>query len=51
MIQVTKIDDWLSGRGSPVTLSDHNARITCMRWMFCVFFFFVVDLLLTFLNT
>ncbi|KAL6143425.1 hypothetical protein ACLB2K_054120 [Fragaria x ananassa] len=31
VIQVIKIDDWLSGRDSVVTLSDHSARITCMR--------------------
>ncbi|KAH0973737.1 hypothetical protein GBA52_025893 [Prunus armeniaca] len=31
MIQVITIDSWLSGANSPVTLSDHNARITCMR--------------------
>ncbi|KAL6225604.1 hypothetical protein ACLB2K_004453 [Fragaria x ananassa] len=31
MIQVINIDDWLSGRDSVVTLSDHSARITCMK--------------------
>ncbi|KAL6136434.1 hypothetical protein ACLB2K_061729 [Fragaria x ananassa] len=31
VIQVIKIDNWLSGRDSVVTLSDHSARITCMR--------------------
>lgn len=35
MIQVITIDSWLSGANSPVTLSDHNARITCMRWVVC----------------
>lgn len=37
MIQVITIDSWLSGVNSPVTLSDHNARITCMRWAVCGF--------------
>ncbi|KAL5806610.1 hypothetical protein ACOSQ4_029343 [Xanthoceras sorbifolium] len=31
MIQRIKIDSFLSGRDSIITLSDHNARITCMR--------------------
>ncbi|XP_068303612.1 uncharacterized protein [Pyrus communis] len=31
LIRVLTIDRWLNGTDSPLTLVDHNARITCMR--------------------
>ncbi|PSR87657.1 F-box/WD repeat-containing protein [Actinidia chinensis var. chinensis] len=31
LVHIMRIDNFLSGRGSFVTLSDHNSRITCMR--------------------